>query len=81
MPLYIRDDDVDALAVKYQKVTGAKNKTEAVRRALQLQIAALAEEKPLMERIYDLQARADAIGEVDPDFNLKKFSDDLWETD
>jgi antitoxin VapB len=33
MPLYIRDDEVDALAVKVQAVTGARTKTDAVRTA------------------------------------------------
>lgn len=81
MPLYIRDDEVDALAIKYQKATGAKSKTEAVRKALQGQLAALKKEKSLAERILELQAEADQIGEVDPSFNMKEFSDDLWGSD
>jgi antitoxin VapB len=50
MPLYIKDDAIDRLARRYQILTQASSKTEAVRRALQL---ALDEElaKPLLEDI------------------------------
>lgn len=35
MPLYIKDDAIDRLARRYQTLTRAPSKTEAVRRALQ----------------------------------------------
>ena len=41
MPLYIRDDSVDDLAVKLMKLTGASSKTEAVREALLARIASV----------------------------------------
>jgi antitoxin VapB len=62
MPLYIKDDAIDRLARRYQILTQASSKTEAVRRALQ---RALDEElaKPLLEDIAvafcrDLKNRA-----------------------
>jgi antitoxin VapB len=78
MPLYIRDDDVDALVEEIMKATGAKSKTEVVRSALQAQLAAIEARKPLLERIRNLQEMADAIGAVDPGFDQKKFFDELW---
>ncbi|PZM11496.1 type II toxin-antitoxin system VapB family antitoxin [Rhizobium tubonense] len=50
MPLYIKDDAIDRLARRYQMLTQASSKTEAVRRALQL---ALDKElaKPVLEDI------------------------------
>lgn len=51
MSLYIRDNDVDALAVKVQQLTKAPNKTEAVRRALQNERARVREAIPLKVRI------------------------------
>jgi hypothetical protein len=35
MPLYIKDDAIDRLARRYQMLTKAPSKTEAVRRALE----------------------------------------------
>jgi antitoxin VapB len=63
MPLYIKDDAIDRLARRYQVLTKASSKTEAVRRALQM---ALDEElaKPLLEDIAvafcrDLKGKAE----------------------
>lgn len=64
MPLYIKDDAIDRLARRYQMLTQAPSKTEAVRKALQQALdAELA--KPVLEDIAvafcrDLRARADA---------------------
>lgn len=63
MPLYIKDDSIDALARRYQALTKAPTKTEAVRLALQ---KALDEElsKPALADIVvafcrDLRRKAD----------------------
>ena len=68
MPLYIKDDSIDALARRYQALTKAPTKTEAVRLALQ---KALDEElsKPALADIVvafcrDLRRRADQKGGV-----------------
>ncbi len=79
MPLYIRDDAVDALAEKVRKATGAKSKTDAVRKALQAQLDAENNRKPLLERLQPILERADAIGEPDPDFDMKKYTDEMYE--
>ncbi len=79
MPRYIRAEDVNASAAPVTKVTGARNKTEAVSAALQKELEAEARKMPLIERIHELQAKADGIGESDPNFDMGKFSDDLWE--
>ena len=79
MPLYIRDDAVDALAGKVRKATGAKSKTDAVRKALQAQLDAENNRKPLLERLQPILERADAIGEPDPDFDMKKYTDEMYE--
>jgi len=79
MPLYIRDDTVDALAEKVKKVTGAKSKTDAVRDALQAQLDAESNRKPLLERLQPILERADAIGERDPDFDMKAYTDEMYE--
>jgi antitoxin VapB len=80
MSLYIRDDEVDALAKKVQQVTKARNKTEAVRRALQNELARTQQSIPLKERVKKLQDRVqDRMGPNKPDFDMKKFTDDMWE--
>ena len=79
MPLYIRDDTVDALAMKVMKATGAETKTEAVRNALIAQLEAEKNKKPMIDRLREIQAKADKIGPVDPDFDLKKYTDEMWD--
>ncbi|RCS21597.1 histidinol dehydrogenase [Phyllobacterium salinisoli] len=80
MALYIRDDDVDALARKVQQITNAPNKTEAVRRALQNELARAQEAIPLKERVKKLQDKVrKRMGSKTPDFDMKKFTDDMWE--
>ncbi|MEM7489778.1 MAG: type II toxin-antitoxin system VapB family antitoxin [Pseudomonadota bacterium] len=79
MPLYIRDDSVDTLAEKVWKATGARNKTEAVRAALRAQLDAIEKATPLTDHIRALRAQADEIGPVDREFDMKRFTDDLWD--
>jgi len=79
MPLYIRDDDVDALAVELQIKTGVSTKTEAVRNALRHELDRIASETPLRERLAALREKARTLGLPNPDFDMKRFSDGLWE--
>jgi len=80
MSLYIRDHDVDALAVKVQQLTKAPNKTEAVRRALQNELARAQESIPLKDRVKKIQDRVRSrMGPLEPDFNVKEFMDEMWE--
>lgn len=79
MPLYIRDDQVDDLAVRFMKLTGAKSKTDAVRNALMAQLEVVSNQKPLLERLEPILKRADDLGPADPDFDMKKFTDAMWE--
>ncbi len=80
MPLYIRDDEVDALAKKLQRETDASSKTEAVRNALLHELERNRARKPLRERIAVLQAQAAAVlGPLDPNFDMKAFMDEMWE--
>jgi antitoxin VapB len=80
LSLYIRDDDVDALAKKVQQVTKAPTKTEAVRRALENELARAEQAVPLKERVRKIQDSVRAkMGPNKPDFDMKKFTDDMWE--
>lgn len=80
MSLYIRDDDVDALARKVQQATKAPTKTEAVRRALQNELARAEQAVPLKERVKKIQDSVRAkMGPNMPDFDMKKFTDEMWE--
>ncbi|PYE90174.1 type II toxin-antitoxin system VapB family antitoxin [Phyllobacterium leguminum] len=80
MPLYIRDDEVDALARKVQELTKAPNKTEAVRRALENELTRAREAIPLEERIKIIQDRVQArMGPHKVDFDMKAFMDEGWE--
>ena len=80
MPLYIRDNEVDALASELQRVTKAPTKTDAVKTALKHELERKRAEVPLIDRIRAIQAEArQKLGPVDPDFDMKKFSDELYE--
>ena len=78
MSLYIRDDAVDALAIRLQEATGAKTKTEAVRQALEHELERVASRKSFAERNARAFALADKIGLPDPDFDQKRFMDEMW---
>lgn len=78
MPLYIRDDEVDALASELQAVSGAPTKTEAVKTALRNELKRKREEVPLIDKIKAIQERAArTLGLPNHDFDMKKFSDEL----
>lgn len=77
MPLYIRDDDVDELAEQVRRAIGARTKTEAVRQALQDALEAKLNRTSIFDRIKPLQARVAELGPVDPDFDMKAFTDEI----
>jgi antitoxin VapB len=80
MALYIRDSEVDALAVELQQLTRAPTKTDAVRTALKNEIERSRAEIPLKERLVRIRAEARAQGLLpNPDFDQKAFFDKMWE--
>jgi antitoxin VapB len=76
--LYIRDAEVDTLAAEVQKLTKARTKTEAVRRALQNELAHARRALPLRDRLNRAKALADAMGPSDTAFDMKAFTDEMW---
>jgi antitoxin VapB len=78
MALFIRDAEVDALAEEVRKLTKAKTKTEAVRRALKAQLAEARRAAPLEDRLARAKALADAMGPSDPHFDMKAYTDEMW---
>lgn len=80
MALYIRDREVDELAVQLQEMTKAPTKTEAVRAALKHEIERNRAEIPLIERLERIREKArQKLGLPNPDFDQKKFFDEMWE--
>lgn len=79
MPLYIRDREVDALAAELQAVSGAASKTEAVRTALLHELARNRAKIPMRNRLAKLQARVAELGLPNRDFDMKKFTDEMWD--
>ena len=76
MPLFIRDNAVNEMADKLAHLMGG-NKTDAVRRALEAQIAALEQCETLTQRVARLQARARAAGLGPDGFDDKVLMDEL----
>lgn len=80
MPLYIRDDSVNVLASQLQQMMHAANKTEAVREALQNEIARLSQQGPLCDRVAIIQRnRREKNGHHRVDFDMKSFTDEGWD--
>ena len=79
MSLYIRDDEVDALAKRVQRLLGAATKTDAVRIALAREIERSQQTQPLKVRIGRLQAATKALGPEPDTFDMKKFMDEAWD--
>jgi antitoxin VapB len=79
MPLYIRDKAVDELARRVQRATGAKSKTDAVRLALQHELERATAQMTFDERNAEVMAMADALGTTDPAFDMKAYSDEMWD--
>lgn len=78
MALYIRDAEVDALAAEIQKLTKARTKTEAVRRALRHELTRARKTLPLRSRLDRAKALADAMGPSSAPFDMKSFTDEMW---
>ena len=79
MALYIKDPTVDALAEKVQALLGVSTKTEAVRESLQQTFAKLNTQPRRKFNLERARALIDAMGPADPNFDMKKFSDELYE--
>ncbi len=79
MPLYIRDSEVDELAERVKRLTGATTKTEAVKAALRHEIERASSKPPLSERLRRAWEIADSIGPANPEFEQKTFFDEMWD--
>ncbi len=84
MPLYVRDERVNQLAEQARQILKAPTKTDAIRQALEkvVETAKPVEEepeKPLAERLKALQDEVQRLGKPNPDFDEKKFLDEMWE--
>ncbi len=78
MALFIRDETVDRLASEVQKALKTTTKKEAVRIALEHELGRVRQEGTIFERVRRAQELAAALGPGDPDFDMKKFTDEMW---
>ena len=81
MAMLIKGDEIDNLVAKYCAITGEKNKSEAVRKALAAQIEALTGKERLVDRVAKVQRRAAEAGFVSTGEDLKPFFDEQWGED
>lgn len=77
MALFIRDPEVDGLAEELKRLTRSVSKTEAVRTALRERVDELRRAQP-GDRLARAKALADAMGPTSPDFDMKRFTDEMW---
>ena len=78
MPLYVKGHEVDELATRVQRALGARTKSEAVRTALENELARVQASLPLSRRLEHAKSLAAKIGKPDPDFDMKSFTDEMW---
>lgn len=81
MAMLIKGEEIDSLVAKYCAMTGEKNKSEAVRKALAAQIEALSAKETLADRVAKVQRRAleAGFGSVTNDIKADKaFMDQQW---
>lgn len=78
MPLYIRDNGVDELAVEVMRAIGARSKTDAVREALRSKLESVKAQTPLLARIEPILDEVEQLGCENRAFDMKRFTDELW---
>ncbi len=78
MALFIRDETVDSLAVELQKALKTSTKKDAVRVALQNELERVKRNRARAAGIAELQQKMAALGPGDPDFDMKRFMDEMW---
>ncbi len=78
MALYVKDTEVDRLAEEVRTAYGLKTKTEAVRIALRRALDAPESRATLRGKLEELQAEVRRIGNPDPDFDEKAYTDLMW---
>lgn len=79
MALYIRDQRIDELAKRAQRLLKAPTKTDAVRQALEREIERVEMRPSLADRVKPFQDAIRAMGPDNPDFDMKKFMDEGWD--
>ncbi|KXF78929.1 histidinol dehydrogenase [Paramesorhizobium deserti] len=78
MPLFIRDDEVAAMAEELARLTKTRSKTEAVRMALQHELDRTRAHVPLRDRLARIHEKAARIGLPNPTFDMKAYTDEMW---
>ena len=78
MALFIRDEEVERLVTETQKALKTTTKKEAVRLALEGELRRVRDKGTIFERVKRSQELAAALGPGDPNFDMKKFTDEMW---
>lgn len=78
MALYVKDAEVDRLAEEVRDAYGLKTKTEAVKIALRKALDGPDRKAELRGKLEKLQAEVRRIGNPDPDFDEKAYTDMMW---
>ena len=71
-----RCKSVNELADNAMEATAAK--TDAARIESQAETDAESDRTPPLERVESILHRADQVGEPDPDFDMKAYTDEMW---
>lgn len=78
MPLFIRDDEVAAMAEELARLTKARSKTEAVRDALRHELERARAALPLRERVVRIHEKAAKLGLPNRNFDMKAYTEGMW---
>lgn len=69
------------LVRQLREVTGVLDDDVVVRDALEFHLASLSDKQSLRERIQLIQRKVEALGELDENFDFKKFRNEMSDDD
>lgn len=74
-------NQIHDLIQQLREVTGVFDDDAIVRDALKFHLASLSDKQGLRERIQLIQRKAEALGELDENFDFKRFRNEMSDND
>ncbi len=74
-------NQIHDLVQQLREVTGVLDDDAIVRDALEFHLASLSDKQSLRERVQLIQKKVEALGELDENFDFKKFRNEMSDDD
>lgn len=76
-----KTEPIGELLQQLRELTSVPDDDDIIRNALEFHLASLSDQQSLLERLQPILRRAEALGELDGNFDLKRFRDEMWGDD